>query len=428
MLLFSAVILLITSLWFVIRFRSLLFPGAFIPLFWAGWLILCMLPPDYDFPIEGLIWITLSCMTVAFGSELGYNISTGLTNRVKVYDSSVMEKSLSVVVAVCFVGGVGSCLDYYLSSGLGSLSNLSVDTLYRIAHYYSYSRYNNPAFQEPLLATILSITIYIGAFAGGALFYLSNRVGRRLLSLSSLLTALCVTVLLTTRASFLYTLAMWISSYLATMAFVTDSVKKTTFTKDALLAVGALFSAVTIYLLGQAMRSGEFSFDTLFYAGIPNLASAFLGSTSAFCKWFSESWYASPDPGYGIRSLALIRYLLGDYRPTYDPIEVGIYGSLTGETTTLFTIFRELIDDFTLPGSLAVLYVFGMTSGWAYLQVKNGSRIGIILLIAFYFVTLTSFTGSPFSYTTLIAAIVTYAAIMGVILVSRQMLRLRTGE
>jgi len=74
--------------------------------------------------------------------------------------------------------------------------------------------------------------------------------------------------------------------------------------------------------------------------------------------------------------------------------------------TNVYTIFRGLILDYTLLGSLSVLFAVGMLSGIAYTRVANGNRVSIATLSAFYVVTLFSFATNALNYNTILFALV----------------------
>jgi hypothetical protein len=94
---------------------------------------------------------------------------------------------------------------------------------------------------------------------------------------------------------------------------------------------------------------------------------------------------------------------------TFDPIVVG-GGSELGEDTTVATLFRELIYDFTPAGSLllfAALGVFGARS-WRRC-VSHGLR-GSAALSVYYLIVLYSMMGFVYKFTTLIAVSLGFAA------------------
>jgi hypothetical protein len=57
---------------------------------------------------------------------------------------------------------------------------------------------------------------------------------------------------------------------------------------------------------------------------------------------------------------------------------------VTGQTSNVYTGFRPLIQDFTIPGALAMLALVGMVGGIGFRQVAAGRASAIPLLIIAY--------------------------------------------
>jgi oligosaccharide repeat unit polymerase len=73
-------------------------------------------------------------------------------------------------------------------------------------------------------------------------------------------------------------------------------------------------------------------------------------------------------------------------------------------TPNVYTAFRQLIEDFTLPGALVVMLLWGGLSGRAYWEVLRGKRRWLPVLILFYSVTLASYLSNWMNYNTLLLA------------------------
>ena len=77
---------------------------------------------------------------------------------------------------------------------------------------------------------------------------------------------------------------------------------------------------------------------------------------------------------------------------------------LNGRATNIFTIFRGLIQDFGLFGSLVFLFAVGLVAGIGYEETRRRNVIAIGVLSAFYAATLWSPIVDLFAYNSIIAA------------------------
>jgi hypothetical protein len=95
----------------------------------------------------------------------------------------------------------------------------------------------------------------------------------------------------------------------------------------------------------------------------------------------------------------------------YSVLEDGIQG---GVDSNIFTLYRGLIEDFTLPGALILLAVFGYGAGYAFRCIRTGIRhpVSTAWLTAFYVVLFWSPIINPFGYTTICGAFAVYVSLL----------------
>ena len=405
---FLAVLLLLAVAVVIrVQHRSWLSPAAFWGLVWAVILLSSVLfVPDYLLRVAGVAWILGCVLIVSAGADLGHRIhflrqaeSSLLTDNIK---RSLLIKRLRNTCFLSAVMGMGAVLVYLNEAGASLGDVWSIDRIFEIAHAYSFSRYSDRTFREPELAIFLSSFIYLSALLGGTLIALSPKFS--FISIIGFIPALCVTIILTTRASFLFSGILWISAYLATSVALTSG-KYSLFTGRRMWVMSVLVVlAISVYVIGQVAREGDL--DTDFLAIVPIVVSAFLGSPSAFTLWFSDNWYRSMPLGLGERTFA---GPLGFEWPYFDATTVGS-SSLTQQTTTVHTLYRELIHDYSLTGSMIVLFVLGLFGGWAFRKAVHGKPLAIAMLSIFYCIALNSLAGFPFAYTTICFAWGLYAS------------------
>jgi len=240
------------------------------------------------------------------------------------------------------------------------------------------------------MSQIWLIGVYAAPIFGGILFAM-RRLSRDIrLSMLSLFPAFSVFVLQTTRAAVVTGLILWISAWFAVRVLL-ERGRCRIFTKKLVSAFcGIVLVMIALYAGGQVMRGGDMPEvgaigDVLVS---PAARASMLGHISVFSQWFHESRITLVSPAFGAYSVAGVFDQLGLH-----PRPGGLYGDFyevePGGITNVYTVFRGLIEDFTLPGSLVFLFLAGICAGSAYDRVRAGNPQYAPFLVAFY-----AFTGS----------------------------------
>jgi len=411
------IIPLTTGAWFMaiawmfsVRGGSGLAPGAFIMGFW-GLLMLGvgLLTPDYAVTGTGAVAIFLACLAMAIGSAL---VPIKRTSYVPRWRNHPVESGNGHFLLSACVGGsllgLAAIAAYTLGAGFSLVSLFSLQDIFSLAHYYSYSRYNIPGFREPNLAVFLTSFMYWAGFCGGARFALGGKWFQRILSMACFVPAIGITLILTTRASFLFTGIMWLAGYLAVSAMLTGGRWRVLSKKRVIVAVVAVIAAAGMYVVGGMFRSGRVGVSHI-ATSLPNLFSAFMGSVPAFSVWIGRAWDAPAPLGLGSSTLAgPLGLLFSIKRAHFNPMIVG-HGNINSAPTTVYTLFREVIYDYSLPGALIILILFGFMGALAWRGALSRRWFGVVILAAFYLVVMTSFVGSPFAYTTILVGWIMFA-------------------
>jgi oligosaccharide repeat unit polymerase len=125
----------------------------------------------------------------------------------------------------------------------------------------------------------------------------------------------------------------------------------------------------------------------------------------AFSIWFQHSaMSASLHPSLGQYTFAGVFELLHIHSRV-----AGLYTDqvlINGVGYNIYTAFRGLIEDFTVPGALLFLVVVGFGVQLAYRHVRSGDLAYVGILAAFYAATLWSFVVDVFIYNTIVLAFV----------------------
>ena len=141
---------------------------------------------------------------------------------------------------------------------------------------------------------------------------------------------------------------------------------------------------ICFFVAIQWLREGlnEIYFELM----VEKLRAYFFGYLSAFTNWFEScdvltikttlSTFAGPLSLFGILDREL---------GFYDTININNYVS-----TNIYTIFRSIVSDFTIPGSILIFFILGVFFSIRISKIKKNAFDGIIPISIFYSLTLYS--------------------------------------
>lgn len=150
-----------------------------------------------------------------------------------------------------------------------------------------------------------------------------------------------------------------------------------------------------------------------------------LGSIPVFSGWLLDNWDET-DIYWGERSLSGISNIFFpdrqgrglEWEPGRIETTSGIY------SPNVYTAFRQILEDFTYPGTLIAFFFIGMVVGIAYICVRRGQTVWLPILALFYAITLSSFLSNWLAYSSLALAWILFFV---VILISRNFLIVADG-
>jgi len=408
-------LLLAFALFARVQQGSWLAPGAFFALYWAVFVLLTLIiAPDFDVRPEGLLWILFSVFAVYIGSVIGlgkmlFKTVPSSERQTKIKNLSTYRKSnlnfpwLKQLVFLCSILGFGGVIILVLSAGFDISSLFSIESISKMGREYSIARYSNLTYREPELAVFLCIFVYLGALFGGVLFAKSSSKRDRLIALFPFIPAMGYMLILTTRASVYFTFIIWLSAYLAAYATITKGIISLFTRRNIVLILGFALLIFAIFTGALMSRYAVtiISTDSLFNIW-HQLRVDIFGSGTAFTQWFAYHWQDNILPSFGIFTFTRPLIMIG-MNQFHLPVTLAEIG---GFSTNIFTLFYSLIMDFTLIGSIFILFVVGILGGRAFCQVIQGRYrcIYLLILMLFYVFTLCGFVGSLFSYTTILLA------------------------
>jgi oligosaccharide repeat unit polymerase len=252
-------------------------------------------------------------------------------------------------------------------------------------------RYLNKVNSPSLIYSLLFYSFFISAAFSGILYALRRSSSDFYYSLLPFVPIFVSALIKTQRGTIFFTAIVWLSFYISTSLLPGRENVKISLKN----IVTVVFTLIFLYIVLQYFReNGEVSFDNL----IRTLNSALFGSVPAFSIWFDSS--SNSPISYGEFTFNRIAHYLFDV-PQRSP---GMYGDVTWlggsyrDGTTIYTVFRALIQDFGLFIAFVFYGVFSIISGYSYKMVVKGNVSYIPLLAMFIAFNFIGYLASPFSW------------------------------
>ncbi len=400
--LIPASLILLLALWVRKQQKSWLAPGAFFSLMWSLYTFLPLLVTMNYYVWHGAVWWIFLCVAaVYFGSILGLRIKSTTHSREILGKNNdpltppkVIFPLLPLFIVISSLLGFGSVIIMFLSSGHNFVDLFSLEPHVVVAEQLSLAQQN----ERYSIDRILRVFIYAGGFFGGALFTQTTLGRKRILAFLPFIPAILFAFLLTTRAWVFYTAICWLGSYLSIRLMLYGQMRL--FTRKHLLISSVAIPLLFIFFIAvQMLRKGKIGWGLLPEILHNDLSVSFFGYLGAFSIWIKQAKDVAVS--LGVYTFAGVFNLLGLHKR-----EMGLFTEYVeiadGRITNVYTMFRGLIQDFTFPGSLLILFLVGFIAGRAYARVASGNIRFVSILALFYAFTLWTPITSLFNYNTII--------------------------
>ena len=393
--------------------RSWLAPGAFFALYWCVAAVTPLIfAPHEKISAKAIVWILFSTLTVLLGDLAAtINRPNRQVLRGNVMFSGSQVTSISAAVICCSVVGIVSfvmVLDSAVqaNSALQDLSSLlSIENLQVVARTISASRYQTT--YKSSITQFLNTFLYAGPMFGGLLVAMAHRRRYMMIAALSLLPSLLMTALFTLRGFVVISIFLWISSYLSMRVLLGDY---QLFTKRHLVVALLIVVPLLIIVIGagfaRTSSSDRGSLTARSYAKIHKVA---FGHIAVFSEWFDSRGLEVERPLPGAYTFAGVFDLLGIRKREVSLFTERVHLS-NGKPSNIFTVFRPLMEDFTPPGSLVVLFLFGFVGSRVYQRLVQARAGTMPILVTFYASVLWSFVTCIWIWNSIIAAFILFAA------------------
>jgi oligosaccharide repeat unit polymerase len=370
-----------------------LFPACLFGLFWFlltffPLLILFSVPVEpYAIGFILLGCVAFSCGTFWFNWSSAFKRNTLKSEPSEIYGSRFLALAFFATTLSAVVLVVANSL----AQGV-TLHDL-VFNLFLSAQVYADLRYSE-GLEGATIERLSIVCVYLGAIMGGLRFSCSRH--KRLIVLLSFLPAVLIAIAQSARWHLMLSIALF---YAGVLVYRVSSGKLKLFQGRLVSLAGTaviLLSIITVSFLAKGVAS-----DLLSYY----FASYTSGHLYAFSDWFaftighhSQLGYAAAAPSHGFYTFATLFKLAGSERV----IPLGVYDEFYSYgdvlTSNVYTMFRGLIMDFGVGGSLLFMFAVGIVFHGAFYVLLNKKRpvfsvAVFIFMMGFFF---SSFTISMF--------------------------------
>ncbi|EPC4044575.1 O-antigen polymerase [Enterobacter mori] len=294
-------------------------------------------------------------------------------------------------------------------SFVGVVSNLpgqilfpsNLDSLFALSHSNAVARYDG-TLKVSIIYKVSSIFAYFTTFLMG-MIYASTRSKKTLfLILLHFGVILMDSVVMAARAGMMLQLFCFLASFYA-FSYYNSSRKyyRVTF-KKILLSLTFVCLIFLFFVIIQVVRGGKTEYDIT--GIVSHVITWFVGYIPGFDYWINYLY--DYDVTYGQRTFVGLFDLLGiseRVSGVYPAIDIG-----SGRISNIFTAYRGLVEDFTMPGLYLVLFILGFLLSYTpnVVVARRAKFLApITSFIVFFF--FWSYVINPFSYN-----VIFFAALM----------------
>jgi oligosaccharide repeat unit polymerase len=355
------------------------------PVYWSVFLSATLvLQPTSTFDAHAAIIIVLFCGMFLFWATvatLGQPLSGGPgASNPWSFARKVPQLSGATIKWASAVGAVGNMTAALLALRNSQTSLADILTLQGLAestNSLAVERYSGGQSDGLLVFLLLGIG-YVAALVAP---FVRLTESKRLIwwTILPALTSLAYAAVTSARLGFLVAAALTAGGVIACSVIRNGSaprVRIKTAISVALVAVilGVLFTGIGV------LRTGRLDTEVI-QATTDKQASYTVGAVGAFSSWYIDYGTGmGRELGYGTATIAGMEYLTGQDRAATRAYGEFAIIDASGRTSNVYTVFRGLMLDFGIAGTLTFLAVAGFVFGRLYIKAVNGSIVAASLV------------------------------------------------
>lgn len=383
-------------------------PARYFSLFWGGQIIFIWLlfHNGFYFSGQGLVFISILVSLYSFGTVLGKNMGENLPQQ----EESVAfhEKRALVFLFLCFFISLANVINGIATAGFSLREISSFKILLELNNAAAVERYTGTN-QSSFFTRISLIFVYLTPLLGGYLLPILKGK-RKVWSYFSLLPSLLITVTQAVKSGLITSVGLWGASVI--VASFSHNPRFFKLKNRTLLKIStSVFLFFSILFFSMILRTGRFDWEIAEVIGKKFINYAF-GHLPAFDDWFTRN-VGEIEPTFGVKTFYGVTNFLGVAERQQGVFSEFVYygkNGYDGVGTNVFTVFRFIMEDFGLLGSMLAVFVAGTVSGLSMRMIEKRifSLFFQTLVIAILFFISWSFVASVWAYTSYIATMVLF--------------------
>lgn len=392
-----------------------IYPACLYGLFWFAFTFfpVLLVPETYSSP-AAVAYILLSCLVVSLGgigSSFGklYRATPGFEAEDRALFGSETLRNAFVVTAF------GSVVFLIIDAGIQGITLRALLTdFYATSNAFLAKRYSDTLIAN-IFTSLATLSNYVATVLGGLYFWAAtdrSRLYRLGIIVLAFVPSVFVLTVQAAKGTIFLAMALFCAGILICRVRARQDIPvnwHTAFLAARLLIVLVPLLVVSFMARGlyEVQTTGEllFSLRRLF-------TSYALGHLYAFSDWFdfyigipSQQFFLAEKPTLGFYSFMALFKLAGDTRYVPPGVYEEYYNDGYLVATNIYTAFRGLITDFTIPGSLAVILLCSMViHGLFFMMIRESrSALGMAIFVAFCAFLASSYIISVFIWNSVYA-------------------------
>ncbi|MBH10717.1 MAG: hypothetical protein CMG74_10290 [Candidatus Marinimicrobia bacterium] len=376
-------------------------PGAFFCICWSFFSIVPILfASDYKIDHLAIWFIAIFSMSLASGSIVAY--SNNPINQKYFFNTKIHFNYQFLIHAMLFFSSI-SLLGIFLlikhATDIYSLGNYLSEWII-IPNMISVDRYSG-LLNYPFIIKYSLYFIYPANLLGGIIFGYNDQSKRiKIISFLPLLLSILLGIIEGARTSMLLGLVLFFSSWLSTyMVNPKNKInRKKSYSRVIISSIASLTIFTLFFILIQWLRQGT---DTIIFELLfDRIRAYFFGYLPAFSKWIISDMNYKLNNGLitfagPFNLIGILDRPLGFYDSIYIAKDI---------STNIFTAFRGIIIDFSIPGAIFIAFPIGYIIQSIFQNNSAMSFVNTIPISMFYAFTIYSPLISIFHYNSILFA------------------------
>ena len=398
MLLYPLIIMILTTLVNYKITKKWLAPGVFFASFWSFFVIVPIIfANEYQINQMGLWFIAIFTMALSAGSVIAY---CPPSKQIINHKNLIVNFNYRVLLIIFFLLTLISFFGLYLLFkhatsfySIGTYNNgwLSIPNFIAVDRYSGMLTY-------PFIIKYSLYFIYPANLLGGLLIgFKKIRKKHYFLLLMPLIASFILGMIEGARTSILLGAILFLSAWLSSFIFRQNQTNiRVSYTKIIFGSCIALSMFTFLFILIQWLRQGMDNLVAELL--IERVRAYFFGYLAGFTIWFDGEIDSGLSAGFitfagPFNLLGLMDRPLGFYEP------VNINNNIS---TNIFTVFRGLVSDFSIGGSIVIAFLIGFILQSIFQKEQQESLLIMLPISIFYAFTLYSPLISIFHYNSIL--------------------------